>query len=311
MDGRTVWALPSEANWNGWSFVPVGNGLGDDGNVGDAGDAEGVDDGAEGAEGHGFVGAEIDDIVLALGLFADFIGELVDVDGVVAEVDELLFIDGDDELLLGNFLDGVGLGDVDLDAGLEDRGGDHKDDQKDEDHVDERNHVDFGEGSLRGFGDLWHGGSRSGEGFFDLGGEFDGEDVEALGEVANVLKEIVIGDEGGDGGEKSCGRGDQRLGDTGRDGAEAGGAGSTETGEGVDDAPYGAEEADKGSNTRSGGEPRHTLFDAANLVGGCQLHADGNGLEGLELGGIGIALAGVGHLGLQFTIAGGVDVGEG
>ena len=46
------------------SFVPVGDGLGDDGNVGDAGDAKGVDDGAESAEGNGFVGAKIDDVVL-------------------------------------------------------------------------------------------------------------------------------------------------------------------------------------------------------------------------------------------------------
>ena len=34
----------------------------------------------------------------------------------------------------------------------------------------------------------------SGEGLFDLGGEFEGESVEALGEFANVLEEIVVGD---------------------------------------------------------------------------------------------------------------------
>ena len=33
-----------------------------------------------------------------LGLFPDFVGELVNVDGIVAEIDELIFVDGDDEL---------------------------------------------------------------------------------------------------------------------------------------------------------------------------------------------------------------------
>jgi hypothetical protein len=134
------------------SAVPVVNGLGDDADVGDAGDAEGVDYGAEGAEWNGFIGAEIDDIVLLLGLLFDFVGELVDVDGVVAKIDELVFVHGDDEALLGDFFYGVGFGDVDFDAGLQDGGGDHEDDQEDKDDVDERNHVDFGEGGLGGFG---------------------------------------------------------------------------------------------------------------------------------------------------------------
>jgi hypothetical protein len=131
--------------------------LGDDGNVGDARDTEGVDDGAEGAEGNGLVSAKIDDVVLVLGLFSDFVGELVDVDGIVAEIDELLFIDGDDEFLFGDFLDGVSFGDVDFDAGLQDGCRDHEDDQEHENNVDERNHVDLGEGGLRGFGYLRHG----------------------------------------------------------------------------------------------------------------------------------------------------------
>ena len=56
--------------------------------------------------------------------------------------------------LFGDFLDGVGFGDVDFDAGLQDRRGDHEDDEEDEDDVDERNHVDFGERGLRGFGSI-------------------------------------------------------------------------------------------------------------------------------------------------------------
>jgi len=43
-----------------------------------------------------------------------------------------------------------------------------------------------------------------------------------LRQIANVLEEIVIGNEGGDGGEESGGGGDEGFGDTGSDGTEAG-----------------------------------------------------------------------------------------
>src|SRR5260221_12258933 len=115
------------------SAVPVVYGLGDDADVGDAGLAEGVDDGAEGAEGNGFVGAEEDDIFLRLGLFFGFVGELVNVDGIVAEIDELVFVHREDEALLSDFFYGVSFGDVDFDAGLEDWGGGHGDYQEDDD----------------------------------------------------------------------------------------------------------------------------------------------------------------------------------
>ncbi len=149
----------------------------------------------------------------------------------------------------------------------------------------------------------------SGERFFDLGGEFEGEGVEALGEFADVLEEIVVGDEGGDGGEEAGGGGDEGFGDAGRDSAETGGTGSAEAGEGVDDAPDGAKETDERSDAGGGGEPGHAFFGAANFFGGGELHADGDGLHGFEFGGRGIA--GAGDLGLEFAIAGGVDVGEG
>ena len=51
------------------------------------------------------------------------------------------------------------------------------------------------------------------------------------------------------------------------------------------------------------------VVDAAYFFGRLQLHADGDGLHGFELGGRGIA--GAGDLGLELAIAGGVDVGEG
>jgi len=148
----------------------------------------------------------------------------------------------------------------------------------------------------------------SGEGFFDLGGELEGEGVETLCQIANVLEEIVVGDEGGDGGEEARGSGDESFGDAGCDGAKAGGTGAAEAGESVNDAPDGAEEADERGDAGSGGKPRHALFDAADFVGGSELHADGDGLEGLEFR---RRRVGAGELGLKFAIAGGVNVGEG
>lgn len=147
------------------------------------------------------------------------------------------------------------------------------------------------------------------EGFFDLGREFVGEGVQALGQITNVLQEIVVGDEGRNGGKQAGGGGDQRFGDAGSDGAETGGTGGAEAGESVNDAPDGAEETDEGSDAGGGGEPGHALFDATNFFGGSKLHADGDGGEGFEFWGRGIA--GAGKLGLEFAIAGGVDVGEG
>ena len=148
----------------------------------------------------------------------------------------------------------------------------------------------------------------AGESFFDLGGEFQGEGVQALRQIANVLQEIVVGDKGGDGGEEAGGGGDEGFGDAGSDGAEAGSASGAETGEGVNDAPDGAEKADEGSDTCRCGEPGHTLFDAANLFGGGELHGDGNGPEAFQF--LRRGISGAGDLRLEFAVAGGVDVGK-
>jgi hypothetical protein len=149
----------------------------------------------------------------------------------------------------------------------------------------------------------------SGESFLDLGGELQGECVKALGEVADVLEEIVVSDEGGDGGEESRSGGDEGFGDAGGDGAEAGRAGRAEAGEGVNDAPDGAEEADEGSDAGGGGEPGHSFFGATNFFGGGKLHGNGDGLHGLESWRRG--RSGGADLGLQFAVAGGIYVGEG
>jgi len=105
-----------------------------------------------------------------------------------------------------------------------------------------------------------------------LGSKFKDESVQALGEIANVLEEIVVGDEGRDGGEEPRGGGYKGFGDPGSDSTKARGAGGAETREGVNDAPDGAEETDEGSNAGGGGEPGHPLFHATYFLGGGELH---------------------------------------
>src|SRR5882672_10739029 len=82
--------------------------------------------------------------------------ELMNVDGFIAKVNALRLVHGDDQALLIDFLYSARLWDVDFDAGLEDRGGDHENNQQHENHVHERDHVDLGERSLRRFGELRH-----------------------------------------------------------------------------------------------------------------------------------------------------------
>lgn len=154
--------------------------------------------------------------------------------------------------------------------------------------------------------DTW---SLQRESFFDLGGELESEGVEALSEIANVLKEVVIGDEGRNGGEEASRSGDESFRDAGSDRAKAGGTSGAESGEGVDDAPNGAEQADEGSNSSGGGEPGHAFFNAANFVGGSKLHGDGNGLKRLQFRMRIVAFAG--DLRLKFAIASGIHIGKG
>jgi len=138
-----------------------------------------------------------------------------------------------------------------------------------------------------------------------LDGKFKGKGVEALGKIANVLEEIVVGDQGRDGSEESGGGGDEGFGNAGSDGAEAGGAGSAEAGKCVNDAPNGTEQTDKGGDARGRGEPGHPLFHTTNFLGGSELHRDGNSLHRLEL--LRSGVAGAGELALEFTIACGID----
>src|SRR6267143_5881549 len=85
---------------------PVGNGLGDDTNITDAGLPQSVHYAGEDAEGHFFIAAEEHGVLLLFQLRADFGTELVNVDGLVAEIDSLRLVDRNDQALFGDFFDG-------------------------------------------------------------------------------------------------------------------------------------------------------------------------------------------------------------
>src|SRR5713226_3556517 len=139
--------------------------------------------------------------------------------------------------------------------------------------------------------------------FFDLRGDFHGEVVQSLRQVANILQELVVEDDGGNGGGQTRSRGHECLGDTGRDGTKARSSGAAEAREGVNDAPDRAEKADEWGDRTSGGKPGHALFDAANLFRGGELHADGDCLQAFQFGRMWIS-SNATDLGLEFAITG-------
>src|SRR3979490_2764577 len=109
---------------------------------------------------------------------------------------------------------------------------------------------------------------------------------------------------------QSCSRGNERFGDAGSDGTQACGTSAAEAGKGINDAPYRSKEADEGRYRASRGQPGHTFFDAANLVGGGELHADGDGGQAFQFGRMGIAWCAA-DLALELTVARGVNVRKG
>ena len=55
--------------------------------------------------------------------------------------------------------------------------------------------------------------------FFEHGGDFERKTIHSSAQILDAVQEMVVGDHGGNGGEESRGRGDQRFGNAGRDGA--------------------------------------------------------------------------------------------
>ncbi len=80
-------------------------------------------------------------------LRANLAAQVVDVDRVIAEVHQLRAVDGDHQARFGDFLDRLRFRQIHVDAGLQNRRGDHENDQQHQHHVHEGNDVDVGERS--------------------------------------------------------------------------------------------------------------------------------------------------------------------
>src|SRR6202041_1310527 len=123
--------------------------LSDDAHVSDAGLFDRVHDGGESAKGNIFIGTNKNKLVARIAnLLFQARGDLIDIDGVVAEEDALILINGNDGAFLGNLFYGAGFGDADLNARLQNGSGYHKNDQQHEDDIDQRSDVDIGECGL-------------------------------------------------------------------------------------------------------------------------------------------------------------------
>src|SRR5207248_11035596 len=76
--------------------------LGHDADVVDAGDAQCVDDRGKNSERNRLIAAQENTSLRILQLYMNFRAQLVNIDGVVAEVDALRLIDGDHEAILAD-----------------------------------------------------------------------------------------------------------------------------------------------------------------------------------------------------------------
>src|ERR1700692_460415 len=119
--------------------------LRNDAHVGDARLLDGVHYGREGAKGNILIGAQINCLVLRIAnLLLNDSSDLVDIDGVVTQKNFLRFVDANYETFFGNLLDRAGVRDVHFDTGLQDRSGDHENDKKHQDNVNQRSDIDIG-----------------------------------------------------------------------------------------------------------------------------------------------------------------------
>ncbi len=127
----------------------AGNGLGDDTDVVDTGLAQSVNDRRKNSKRNRLITPQEHTLLRTPQLGVNSRTKLVNVDGIVAKVDPLPFVYGDDKAVLANIFHRARFRDVDFDAGLQDGSGNHENDEQDENHVHERDHVDLGERSLR------------------------------------------------------------------------------------------------------------------------------------------------------------------
>src|ERR1700677_1144814 len=114
-----------------------------------------------------------------------------------------------------------------------------------------------------------HGGSH--RDFLERVQQFAAKVVCGSGKDTDARGELVVGYKRGDGDKQPGSRGDERLGDSGRDRAQGGRSGTAQAAERVDDAHDSAEEPDVDSGGRDGGQSRHAAFEICDRLAGGRL----------------------------------------
>src|ERR1700730_18006264 len=128
-----------------WPLRPLAERLRYDANILDAGLAQTVHHRGPASERHRLVAPDVDGLMLeVVRLGHNLLAERVDVDRLVIQIDSLGAVNGNHHANDSELLHRLGFRDIDVDAGLQDRGRDHENNQKDKHDVDERNHIDFG-----------------------------------------------------------------------------------------------------------------------------------------------------------------------
>src|SRR5690348_9996162 len=98
----------------------AGEGLGDDTNVVDTGLAQSVNDRGKNAKGNRFIAAQKHALLRAPQLRVNSRTKLVNIDGIVAKVDPLRFVYGNNQAVLADVFHRARFRNVDFDAGLQD-----------------------------------------------------------------------------------------------------------------------------------------------------------------------------------------------
>ena len=264
---------------------------GHDADLGDPRALKDVHDGNELLDGEFEVGPDDDGGVGFFELGGEEAGfEVCGGDEIVVELVGVVFVDRDGEDLGGvdRALGGGAFGNDEVEAVFHERGGDHENDQQHEGEVEQRGDIQLRErleAVSRGVAAHGSGLAAAGAEFhkavLDLGGELGGEIVGLHEHGAHGGDEEVVAEHGGDRDEEADDGGDERSGNAGCHGGEVRGAGLGDAGEGIHDAPHGAEKPKEWGSADGGGEDDHLGFE---LEGGLTDGAFHGGLDGAHLG---------------------------
>src|ERR1700691_1948079 len=96
------------------------------------------------AEGNRFIAAHVNSLMLQVVRLRNYLlAEIVDVNRFVIQIDALRAVDSDDHAHFRQFFHRFRFWDVHVDARLQNRRGDHEDNQQHQYDADKRHHIDF------------------------------------------------------------------------------------------------------------------------------------------------------------------------